>query len=161
MTLLEGPGSAAETAGATERFVVGIDGSTQSIDALRWASRIAATNGARIDVLMTWKPGLGISGPYVGTAFGNYINPEDESQELLSRAVAIAYGEELPPNVTLLTREGDAADILIAESAFAQLLVVGSRGLGEISGHLLGSVSTPCAERAHCPVLIMHPRDPS
>jgi nucleotide-binding universal stress UspA family protein len=36
------------------------------------------------------------------------------------------------------------------------MLVVGSRGHGGLAGVLLGSVSASCAERAHCPVLIIH-----
>jgi len=57
-------------------------------------------------------------------------------------------------------REGQAADVLVAESQDADLLVVGSRGLGGFRGLLLGSVGLQCAHYAGCPVVIVpHPHD--
>jgi nucleotide-binding universal stress UspA family protein len=143
-----------------DRFVVGVDGSSQSIEALRWAARIAAGTDARIEDLTTWEPRLGMSGPFVASADGTYIGPEDDAQALLTRVVDAAYGHDRPPNLTMGAREGDAAHILIQESKTAQLLVIGSRGLSEVAGLLLGSVSAHCAEKAHCPVLIMHEPEP-
>lgn len=142
-----------------ERFVVGVDGSAQSVDALRWAARIAAGVGARIDVVTTWEPRLGMPGPFVAGADGTTVGPEIDAQALLARAVEAAYGSDDPPDVAMLARQGDPADILIEESRTAQLLVIGGRGLGEVAGLLLGSVSTRCAVQAHCPVLIMHATD--
>ncbi len=149
------------TSRTRDRFIVGVDGSSQSVDALRWAARIAAGTGARIEVITTWEPRLGMSGPFVASVDGTYLGPEDDAQALLSRVVDAAYGGGRAPNLTLTAREGDAAHILIEESKTAQLLVIGSRGLGEVAGLVLGSVSAHCAEKAQCPVLIMHEPNPS
>lgn len=52
---------------------------------------------------------------------------------------------------------GSPAGVLVKRSAQADLLVVGSRGLGGLKGMLLGSVGHHCAAHAHCPVVIVHP----
>jgi nucleotide-binding universal stress UspA family protein len=148
--------AAQDRAGVVERFVVGVDGSARSIEALCWAARIAAGTGAHIDVLTTWKPQLRMPGPLIATASNTNAGPESDAQALLARVLHAAYGTDDPPNVSVRAHEGDAAQFLLAQSETAQLLVIGSRGLGEVAGLLLGSVSARCAEQAHCPVLIIH-----
>jgi nucleotide-binding universal stress UspA family protein len=63
------------------------------------------------------------------------------------------------PGVRIVTKTliGNAAEALVDRSAGADLLVVGSRGLGGLKGMLLGSVGHHCAAHAHCPVVIVHP----
>jgi nucleotide-binding universal stress UspA family protein len=60
------------------------------------------------------------------------------------------------PSVTVRTRavEGHPADVLVEASRHADLLVVGSRGHGVLSGIVLGSVSQHCAVHATSPVLV-------
>ena len=57
--------------------------------------------------------------------------------------------------MTTVVRQGQAADAICEEAKGAELLVVGSRGLGGFRGLLLGSVSQQCAHFAPCPVLIV------
>ena len=61
--------------------------------------------------------------------------------------------------VELHTRvaEGPAVEVLLEASSDAELLVVGSRGLGGFKELLLGSDSHQCAQHAHCPVVIVRP----
>ena len=61
------------------------------------------------------------------------------------------------PTVEIDTRvvEGHPAEVLVEVSRHADLLVVASRGHGQFSGMLLGSVSQHCAAHAHCPVVIV------
>jgi nucleotide-binding universal stress UspA family protein len=65
----------------------------------------------------------------------------------------------VPEWVSLTTYEGPAATALIDASKGAEMLVIGSRGHSGLAGVLLGSVSMACAERASCPVLVMHGED--
>ena len=77
----------------------------------------------------------------------------------LKRAIETAgiHVAEIAPGVTFegVTHEGPAAKDLIDVSKGADLLVVGSRGLGGFSGLFLGSVSQQCALHAHCPIVIV------
>lgn len=50
---------------------------------------------------------------------------------------------------------GHPAEVLVDESKAADLLVVGSRGHGAITGVLIGSVSIHCVTHAHCPVVVV------
>jgi nucleotide-binding universal stress UspA family protein len=59
--------------------------------------------------------------------------------------------------VRSVTAAGRAAEVLLAEARDAQLVVVGSRGRGELAGLVRGSVSTVLVHRADCPVLVVGP----
>ncbi|OZC75284.1 hypothetical protein CH251_11015 [Rhodococcus sp. 06-462-5] len=80
-------------------------------------------------------------------------------QRALAEATAAAFGTDLPAGLKQVARQGSAAKALLEASHDAEILVVGSRGHGGFVGLLLGSVSSQCAEHAHCPVLVVHSRD--
>jgi nucleotide-binding universal stress UspA family protein len=48
------------------------------------------------------------------------------------------------------------AILRVAAEESCDLIVIGSRGHGQLAGILLGSVSSVVAQRAACPVLIVH-----
>jgi nucleotide-binding universal stress UspA family protein len=50
---------------------------------------------------------------------------------------------------------GHPAQVLVDQSAGADLLVVGSRGHGAFTGMMVGSVSIHCVTHAHCPVVVV------
>jgi nucleotide-binding universal stress UspA family protein len=82
--------------------------------------------------------------------------PEEDARTILKDASTAVFGVNIPDWFTSATREGNADQVLIDASKGAEMLIVGSRGHGGIIGVLLGSVSAICAERASCPVLIVH-----
>jgi nucleotide-binding universal stress UspA family protein len=51
---------------------------------------------------------------------------------------------------------GDTVEVLCDASADADLLVIGSRGRGEIKSLVRGSVSHDCLQKARCPVAVVH-----
>ncbi len=57
--------------------------------------------------------------------------------------------------VERLLVEGDPAALLAAESANADLVVVGSRGHGGLKTAFLGSVSNHVIQHAACPVVVV------
>jgi nucleotide-binding universal stress UspA family protein len=74
--------------------------------------------------------------------------------DVVARAVAAA--QERAPGLTVSTAiaAAGAAQTLDAESAEAQLLVVGAHGHHGISGSAFGSVTSAVLDRAHCPVMV-------
>jgi nucleotide-binding universal stress UspA family protein len=149
----EEPGGS--VAGAARRIVVGADGSSSSDAALRWAADQAEATGSDLEVLMAWD--------WVTTYGWGFVIPPDLDPEGDSRRVleeSLGPVRSAHPGVTFSSAvvQGPAADLLVKSSAQADLLVVGSRGHGELAGMVLGSVSEYCVSHAHCPVLVMHQR---
>jgi nucleotide-binding universal stress UspA family protein len=143
----------AQTAG-TGKILVGIDGSDSSIQALQWAARQAVLTTSSLDVIMTWDlpSSYGWAMP-----FPDGYDPEESIRTLLTDTVAELRKEFLDVVVTTRVLRGHPAPILVEASKDADLLVVGSRGHGEFTGMLIGSVSEHCAAHAHCPVLVHRP----
>lgn len=149
-TLADGDVEFVEPTGRTGRIVVGVDGSEESVTALRTGVRIANALNASIEAVATWRL------PADATVTDEYAyTPADDAKAILSGAAKSVFGANNPDWFMTLTFEGEAADVLIAQSRGAEMLVVGSRGHGSRAGVLLGSVSARCAERALCPVLII------
>jgi nucleotide-binding universal stress UspA family protein len=134
------------------RIVVGVDGSEQSKDALRWASRIAAAEGARIDAIAAWNFPTMIGMDAIPP---NY-SPETDIEKSLITTVDEVFGANRPTDMRVRALEGPAARVLLDVSKGALMLIVGSRGHGGFVGLLLGSVSARVAEHATCPVLVVH-----
>ncbi|HET7379551.1 MAG TPA: universal stress protein [Gaiellales bacterium] len=134
-------------------IVVGVDGSSCSREALRFASAEAALRGKSLQVLWAWQaPGS----LYAMSALSPTFDPLE-----LSRAARKAAERECRDvlgarDVDVTVVEGNPANALIEESGEADMLVVGSRGLGGFKGLMLGSVSQQCAAHARCPVVIVH-----
>ncbi len=144
-----------------KRIIVGVDGSAGSRAALQWAAGEAALHGATLVAVHAWQPpavyGTGFAPVPVVPPDGTY---EEAAKELLEEALREATLDH--PDVTYERDvvEGAPGEVLVSMSADADLVVVGSRGHGNLVGMLLGSVSQHVAHRALCPVVIIpHPHD--
>jgi nucleotide-binding universal stress UspA family protein len=133
-------------------IVVGVDGSPQSIEALREAAELARLLDAPLQALNAWQFPVGYDGGFPKEMW----SPEAESERLLESAIGAAFPDGRPAGLAVTSAAGPAAGVLVDKSREACMLVLGSRGRGGFAGLLLGSVSTSCAQHAHCPVLIMH-----
>lgn len=133
------------------RVVVGVDGSESSKEALRWAARIAGTDG-RIEAVIAWDYPTSYGWP---TLLGDW-RPDIDAEKLVVETVDEVFGATRPVGLTTRVIRGHARDVLLDASADADMLIVGSRGHGGFAGLLLGSVSAACAEHAKCPVLVVH-----
>lgn len=140
-----------EVGNGAPRVVVGVDGSSHSKLALRWAARIAAAEHAGIDAIAVWDyPAVG----YVPYPEG--YEPDEDMKQVLTDAVDEVFGDNRPADMRLLAVRGNPALALLDASKRALLVIVGSRGHGGFYGLLLGSVSAKVAEHASCPVLVVH-----
>ena len=145
------------SSGNRPRIVVGVDGSASSEQALRWALRQAKLTGAGIEAVTAWHFPF-ISGGYTWPPTGLMVSTTDFRKmagRVLADTVSRATSGGVSPPVTQEVLEGDAAAVLIRESAGADLLVIGSRGHGGLAEAMLGSVGQHCVHHAACPVVIV------
>ncbi len=144
-----------DSAADSAMFVVGVDGSEASVEALRQAQRLAAPVGAKVLATAYWDDPQVYAG-YVAMGIDRF---EERVEMVLNEALEKAFGEHLPPNVIPRVVRGHPRDSLIDASRHADMIVVGRRGHGGFGGMLLGSVSSACVAHAHCPVLVVHTPD--
>lgn len=139
-----------------KRIVVGVDGSAGSQAGLAWAAEEAQLHGATLVAVHAWQPpavyGTGFAPVPVVPPDGAY---EEAASELLETELTRVIGDGATVAVERHVIEGAAGEVLVTLSQDADLLVVGSRGHGNLIGMLLGSVSQHCAHRARCPVVIV------
>jgi nucleotide-binding universal stress UspA family protein len=139
------------------RIVVGVDGSEGCVGALRWAARWTEFTGDRIQAVHVWHIPVAVSLSFMATDW----RPDQDAVCIVQESIAVAFPDDPAPKVELITREGEAAQVLEELSHGADLLVVGSRGHGEIMGAVLGSVSLHCTAHAACPVVVVRPGLPA
>ena len=139
--------------------VVGVDGSDESVSALRWAARYAAAAGASVRAVLAWHYPTAASVPPVGTTPPS-VESEVEEHIMATLTEAIAKVAPDVPDVPIVSeiRYGHPAQVLVEESGQADLLVVGRRGHGAFIGMLVGSVSQHCVAAAECPVVVVRGR---
>lgn len=155
MEVAETPADTAPTGKIRTRpVVVGVDGSKGSSRALAWGAQQARMRHVPLKVVHAWYiPAVAYSG-YFATPIdaGEWSRSAVNSTEEQIREVVGPHPEL---EVTFEVKEGEPAEVLVAESHDAELIVVGSRGHGGFTGLLLGSVSSKVAHHATCPVVIV------
>lgn len=136
--------------------VVGVDGSRTSISAVDLAFDLASRREAPLLAVHAWEmPAL--LGPTPAWT------PEEIADRLVAEKALLAeslagHSDRYPDvEVRSTVRLGGAAEVVLAASGDAQLVVLGSRGRGGFTGLLLGSVSHAVVHHATCPVAIVHP----
>lgn len=136
--------------------IVGIDGSPDSVRALRWAAEQARSLQAPLQALTTFE----VPPIFGASAMAGWEDParlEEAARTMLADIVREAVGDEVEVEERVV--RGHPAQVLVEESPDAQLLVLGSRGRGGFTGMLLGSVSQHTVTHARCPVVVIPNRD--
>ncbi|CPZ36386.1 Universal stress protein [Mycobacteroides abscessus] len=138
--------------------VLGVNGSQSSEEAIGWAFEEASMRDAELIAVHVWNdvpPGYVFA--YTAWARMDWAAEEQRQAEVLAERLA-GWGEKHPNvKVRRVVAMGNPAEVLLRRAQHAQLVVVGSRGRGDVGGFFLGSVSHALIHKAACPVLIARP----
>lgn len=164
-------------------IVVGYDGSSQSLHAVEVAADEARWRGGQLRIIHVYEPSdpkdvdevagvtattmwsEGVSGRDSAmlaearrSAAAKEARAQHDAQKAINRMVRGLGDTVVGLDVaTTVVAGSKTAETLLEAVEEAQLLVVGSRGLGGIRG-LLGSVSQHCVRHAPCSVLVVRDR---
>ncbi|MEU5939942.1 universal stress protein [Micromonospora sp. NPDC047548] len=141
-------------AGAAGPVVVGVDGSESSRVALGFAVETAAQREAPLRIVRVFEP------PGQRWRPSDYDERATVAEERAAVEEALAQWRATFPDVgvDVEVTPGNPAATLVEASRGAQLMVVGSRGLGGLRGMVLGSVSQQLLQHAYCPVVVARER---
>ena len=139
-------------------IVVGVDGSEESKDALRWAIDEAHLRKATLRAIHVWTYPVIFAGEFVPPDLVDANALRVAAQKALDETVAEVTGDNPDAYIERVVGHGAVAHALVEAAQDADLLVVGSRGHGGFAGSLLGSVSQQCAQHAPCAVVIIRKR---
>jgi nucleotide-binding universal stress UspA family protein len=137
--------------GTTYGIVAGYDGSPGATQALRWAAREAFARGTTLTVCLAWTP----DHMELPTESDLCDLARQRGQEILTRGLPYAESVLGPGRVHPDLASGSAAQVLCERSRTAEMVVVGSRGQGELPGLRLGSVSWQVAGHASGRVVVV------
>jgi nucleotide-binding universal stress UspA family protein len=142
-----------ETAGQQPAIVVGVDGSQESIQALRWADEQAARTDARLVAVTSWHvrmPGSEL----VAIA----VNVNAAARDVLETTLINTLGEERAATVETRVSSDKPADAIVQASQAAELVVIGADAHDGLPNFPLGSVAEGVLTYSACPVAVIRPR---
>ncbi|MGE0040719.1 MAG: universal stress protein [Vicinamibacterales bacterium] len=129
-----------------------VDFSAHAERALRYASALASLTGAHLTVLTVTEPLLDAAARASGDHEKLHAQTQEALAALLARHAPAGHGTE-PPAVAVVV--GDPADAILAQAAEcdADVVVMGTQGLGGARKLLFGSTTERVLRRAAIPVL--------
>jgi nucleotide-binding universal stress UspA family protein len=137
------------------KMLLATDGSPSAAEGARYAGQLAQLTGAQVVVLYAY--------PRVPAFLG-----EPDFSRLVHENLAEAERIVAPVVDELVARGVDAsgeilegppaeAILAVAENSRCDLIVMGTRGYGQLTGMLLGSISHKVLAHATAPVLVVRP----
>jgi nucleotide-binding universal stress UspA family protein len=149
-------------------IVVGVDGSSSSNSAVRWAAQEARMRKVpltlvHVVVTPAWGPTPWLLSNALPLPAEEDPALEETGRKILAEAIKVA--EDSTQNDVLEVKSklyfSVPVSTLVGLSKEAQMVVVGSRGQNALTRVLLGSVSNGLLHHAHCPVAVIHDSAPS
>ena len=142
-----------------DSIVVGTDGSDTAKEAVRQASELAKTMGAKLHLVSAYEPvpegRLRQERQQVPDDMQWMVNPKEDVNNTLKEAAAEI--EKTGVEVDTHAREGDPADAIldVAEEEKSDLIVVGNKGMTGARRFVLGSVPNKVSHHAPSSVMIV------
>jgi nucleotide-binding universal stress UspA family protein len=151
---------------AIQRIVVGVDGSEESRQAVNFVATLPLSPDVEVHLVAVAESLLfpAFLPSAAREASRSVVAEAAERQQAILRDVLGRVVGRLGGHAQVHshTPVGDPARQLLEMAATADLVVVGSRGLGAVRRLLLGTVSEKVLQHAPCPVLIVKdPGDPA
>jgi nucleotide-binding universal stress UspA family protein len=142
------------------RILVAVDGSEASIRGARFAGRLASQLRERALSVLYVRPshtgalvGLGAPGPVPEARLEQELS--DVEQEILAEASGVLREFGLEASKQVESGTPASAICRVAEEGGFDLVVLGSRGHGELKSLLVGSTTDAVIHSACCPVLVV------
>jgi nucleotide-binding universal stress UspA family protein len=129
--------------------VVGIDGSSAAIYAALWAAKEAVSHDAPLQLAYVMADAPASARP------GDFDSEFDYGMDVLESARDAVSAANDSVKIDTKLHRGNLARTLIDLGATAELVAVGSSGIGHVAEILLGSTAGSLARGAHCPVAIV------
>ena len=134
-------------------IIVALDGSEQSMTALKHARAIAESFGSKLVLVHAFPPTSDLRDVL---HYNNLMTMRTmEGQSIINTAREQLERTSIEVEEDLL--EGPAAEAILSAAATRNpdLIVLGSRGMGSLKGLVFGSVSTKISHYAPCPVMVV------
>lgn len=134
--------------------LVGCDGSDAAERAAQWAVDYARATGATVRLASAWDWPTFQDVPIV---YGEFDPAETANRHMhaVARRVGLSAAD-----TDFVVDKGSPPHVLLELAKDADLLVLGSRGLGGFTRLMLGSVTTACIHHSPCPVAVIRPVEP-
>lgn len=139
-------------------ILVAVDGSAESDAAVRWAAREAVLRDAPVTLMHVIAPVV-VSWPIAPVQGSITEWQEDNARHVIEQAhktLLANIGDAAPPAVRDEVKYAGIVPELLTATKDAELVVVGSRGMGAVGRAILGSVSSGLVHHASCPVAVVH-----
>lgn len=135
--------------------IVAVDGGEPSNNAVRWAANTAMKRGVPLQLASSYTMPQFLYAEGMVPPQELFDDLQNECLKKIDAAREIA--KEIAPDLEIghTVAEGSPIDMLLGLSKDATMIVMGSRGLGGLSGMVLGSVSAAVVAHASCPVVVV------
>lgn len=136
-------------------IVVAVDGSKASHVAVRWAANTALKRGVPLRLASSYTMPQYLYAEGMVPPQELFDDLQVETMEKIDEAREIAH--KVAPDIKIghTIAEGSPIDMLLEMSKSVTMIVMGSRGLGGLSGMVMGSVSAAVVSHASCPVVVV------